>query len=75
MSQAPQQSAAPDVQMPSKPPFWRDPEKRALVFQALALGFVFYLSAGSRIGHPSILWPRPQAAWRCTNLWPRGGKR
>ena len=43
MSQAPQQSAAPDVQMPSKPPFWRDPEKRALVFQALALGFVFYL--------------------------------
>ena len=39
MSQAPHQSA----QMPSKPPFWRDPEKRAMVFQALALGFVLYL--------------------------------
>lgn len=39
MSQAPHDSA----QMPSKPPFWRDPEKRALVFQAAALGFVLYL--------------------------------
>ena len=39
MSQAPHEMA----QMPSKPPFWRDPDKRAMLFQALALGFVLYL--------------------------------
>ena len=39
MSQAPHKMA----QMPSKPPFWRDPDKRAMLFQALALGFVLYL--------------------------------
>lgn len=28
---------------PAKPPFWRDPEKRALVFQAIFLAFVLYV--------------------------------
>lgn len=28
---------------PAKPPFWRDPEKRALIFQAIFLAFVIYV--------------------------------
>lgn len=28
---------------PAKPPFWRDPEKRALVFQAVFLAFVIFV--------------------------------
>lgn len=37
------QATPPAGQRPAKPPMWRDPEKRALLFQALALGFVLYL--------------------------------
>lgn len=36
-------STQSDTNSPAKPPFWRDPEKRALVFQILALGFVAFL--------------------------------
>ena len=28
-------------QMPSRPPFWNDPDKRALIFQAIVLAAVF----------------------------------
>ncbi|WP_370592218.1 amino acid ABC transporter permease [Reinekea sp. G2M2-21] len=31
------------INAPAKPPFWRDPEKRALVFQAIFLAFVLFI--------------------------------
>jgi len=36
-------STQPDVSTPAKPPFWRDPDKRAMIFQALALLFVVFI--------------------------------
>ena len=39
------QSPTPsDGVKPAKPPMWRDPEKRALFFQAIVLGFVLYIA-------------------------------
>ena len=36
-------STQSDLSTPAKPPFWRDPEKRAMVFQVLALLFVAFI--------------------------------
>ena len=36
-------STQTELKTPAKPPFWRDPEKRSIVFQVLAVSFVIYL--------------------------------
>ena len=36
-------STQSDLKNPAKPPFWRDPEKRSIVFQVAAVAFVGYI--------------------------------